>query len=751
MTHEGQYGEATTFSFPLVTVASQDYQAAPAIAVGDAKVSIDGGAEADAANLPVVSPAGGTTVEWTASAAEMQGKRIVLTMIDVAGAQWEQQKIVVYTRGHASAHVPLDQSATLKVDVGALGGDAAALANLLKMFNGAGYFDPVGPALQQQLDQINVVGSADNKPASGMVLTTGNEVANTYLATEALDQVYNTFNDDGGVLEFEYEFFIGANGSPNGGQWTGYLQSSNDNVTIKAWDWVSETWKQVESITGTNPVTPQTIGFKMFTTYVGVAGNAGKVRLQFAGTGLTSAVLATDQVLVSFANNNESVGYARGAVWVDTVDGFTGVVPYVNGVADHASSDFSEALTIGTAVPLKVFEVAPGSEITLASSFEGKVIRGTGWTLNLGGQSISGSTIEGAHVTGTATGTEATFVRCDLTGVPNLPPCCYTECKLEGDLILGGSGSYVLERCVSAVAGNDTPSVDFVLGGGAVFLSQRGYSGGTRYKNVEAGDKISLEGDGQYILDETCTGGDLSPRGNFKETDEAEGRVTIDGAARVAVDTIRDAILDDATRFSGASIAAILAASGGTSGSVAITVTVKDQDSNPVVGVALDVFDAGGTVFQGRETTNAAGQAVLNMNPGSWGVRQTAYLYTADNVLEALTVVAATPAAVIYTGTRWTPAAAVNPLQCKIEGYLRDGNGALGAGEQIFFRTVVPQSDGGAIQYAGALVAITTDADGFFSIDWDRNIQVEVSSTLIGFNRTVKTVPNAGSQNFATW
>ena len=63
-------------------------KAAPTIAAGDFKVSIDGGAFANLATLPVVTPAAGTAVKITLSAAEMNGDNIVVTCIDAAGAEW---------------------------------------------------------------------------------------------------------------------------------------------------------------------------------------------------------------------------------------------------------------------------------------------------------------------------------------------------------------------------------------------------------------------------------------------------------------------------------------------------------------------------------------------------------------------------------------------------------------------------------------------------------------------------------------
>lgn len=63
-------------------------KANPTLATGDFKVSIDGGAFANLTSLPTVTPAAGTSVQISLTAAEMNGDNIVVTAIDAAGAEW---------------------------------------------------------------------------------------------------------------------------------------------------------------------------------------------------------------------------------------------------------------------------------------------------------------------------------------------------------------------------------------------------------------------------------------------------------------------------------------------------------------------------------------------------------------------------------------------------------------------------------------------------------------------------------------
>lgn len=64
------------------------FKSSATIAAGDFKVSIDGGALANPATLPAVTPAASKMVKVTLSASEMNGDNITLIASDAAGAEW---------------------------------------------------------------------------------------------------------------------------------------------------------------------------------------------------------------------------------------------------------------------------------------------------------------------------------------------------------------------------------------------------------------------------------------------------------------------------------------------------------------------------------------------------------------------------------------------------------------------------------------------------------------------------------------
>lgn len=63
-------------------------QANPTLALGDVKVSKDGGAFANLTTLPAVTPAGGVAVQVDLSGTEMTADNVFVQFIDAAGAEW---------------------------------------------------------------------------------------------------------------------------------------------------------------------------------------------------------------------------------------------------------------------------------------------------------------------------------------------------------------------------------------------------------------------------------------------------------------------------------------------------------------------------------------------------------------------------------------------------------------------------------------------------------------------------------------
>lgn len=135
-----KYGVAYTFYISLVSQADTKlFQNNPTLATGDFTITKDGGASANLATLPVVTPASSRRVKVALSATEMEATDINIMGVDASGAEWCDVSISIQTNARALDDLayPATSGRSLAVDasgqvtVGALATDtvtAAALA-----------------------------------------------------------------------------------------------------------------------------------------------------------------------------------------------------------------------------------------------------------------------------------------------------------------------------------------------------------------------------------------------------------------------------------------------------------------------------------------------------------------------------------------------------------------------------------------------------------------------------------------------
>lgn len=115
----------------LVTAGGTDYKLAPTLAEGDVKISKDGATFTNLATLPVVTPAGGSAIRLSLGSGELATRRAVIQFVDVAGAEWEDQEVIVETFGNAGAQFTLDIGlAEVLCDLQKIRGSATAAVNL---------------------------------------------------------------------------------------------------------------------------------------------------------------------------------------------------------------------------------------------------------------------------------------------------------------------------------------------------------------------------------------------------------------------------------------------------------------------------------------------------------------------------------------------------------------------------------------------------------------------------------------------
>lgn len=260
--------------------------------------------------------------------------------------------------------------------------------------------------------------------------------------------------------------------------------------------------------------------------------------------GAAAVDLIWDEVITgAFHNVNNSSGkrlrllaeagvYEGGAVWIDTVNGTAGTTIFDNGTVINPVLTLADAKTIADNASLKIkrFIIISGSSLSLGADYSGYSFIGDAWTLALNSQTIDAAYFEGCTVTGTYTGTPH-FMECEI-GVAGITGTSgsFGDCSLAGDILVSGVGDWFLHHCWSAIAGTSTPAFDFAVGVASTNLNMRDYSGGIEIKNMgqSATDNMSLEGNGQLIVNASSTGGTIALRGNFKVTNNGSSTIVLD-------------------------------------------------------------------------------------------------------------------------------------------------------------------------------------------------------------------------------
>jgi hypothetical protein len=404
-------------------------------------------------------------------------------------------------------------------------------------------------SLPNLLSNIVATGAAVNQTAEAFTLTTGTQIG-TYTNTFARNAVYHQLNDTAGTLDGYYRFDVGGDGVPTGITYYGRINSNNDFCNFWGWNFATAAWAQLGTVAGINTGVNSAAGFSLFTSMVSTPGLAtgpaggvvpGKVFIRLQGTGLSTSNNFVDQIYVSYAIITRTVGYADGAVWLDTVNGTAGSVNYVNGTADYPCLLLSDALLLCTQMKMRHIEVINGSTLTLTGPLTNYTFSGETWILALGSQVLTHCMFGGAEVSGTCTGTDIHFKDCHIN-VVTVPPCHFVHCYFKNVVTFGASGDYHMFQCSTMGTGGLTLNVaTFEFNSLAnLFVSIRAWSGATKFKHVVATDEIHWNGWGTITLDTTCTGGLIVISGNSNLVDQsgggAGGALTIYDSARWSED-----------------------------------------------------------------------------------------------------------------------------------------------------------------------------------------------------------------------
>jgi hypothetical protein len=157
-------------------------------------------------------------------------------------------------------------------------------------------------ATATQVQNIAVTSAPLNTVATGDTLTTGSVSSGTYANTFTLDGVFFVLASAAGTLDVYFSFSVGTNGETSTATlWSGYLTGITNTLNAYAYNWTNSAWDQIGTVQGgTSTVT----GEQDFDLTNSHTSSTGVVRIRFYNTGLTTASLYTDRILVGYAQTN---------------------------------------------------------------------------------------------------------------------------------------------------------------------------------------------------------------------------------------------------------------------------------------------------------------------------------------------------------------------------------------------------------------------------------------------------------------
>lgn len=176
------------------------------------------------------------------------------------------------------------------------------------------------------------------------------------------------------------------------------------------------------------------------------------------------------------------------SIYLDTVNGDDGDP----GTAAQPVATVARAKAIADDLN-KTITVVAGSSFTLGGNYDSYVFKGSGYTVALGGQSISGARFENATINGIGTGANRpTFALCEI-GTVTLPPSIFTQCRYTVSLTAGSSGDWTIDFCESGVPGSGAPTFNFAsLGNNNINITN--WARGLTLSGLAAGDVATPNG-----------------------------------------------------------------------------------------------------------------------------------------------------------------------------------------------------------------------------------------------------------------
>lgn len=419
----------------------------------------------------------------------------------------------------------------------------------------------------------------------------------------------------------------------------------------------------------------------------------------------------------------ESPGYEGGFIYYDSIDGEAGDEPHVNGTFDKPVNNETDLLALKVALKANQVNIKPGSTLPFTTAHEKQSYIGEAWTLVLGNQNVSASFFHGAtDVSGIGTGAiPIKFCDCIIKDV-TMAPSSYHKCGFAGNFIVGSAGNFFfVGDSHSAVAGVGTPSFDYGAAIGATNFNFRGYHGGIEIKNMKAEDRLSFDGDGQFVINASCTGGTIRIAGHQKIT----GRDAF---------VLAGGIIEDSARFATDQLQP--------NGARQITLQIYETATAiPISDASITIWNSDETLVIGRKITDVNGQWIVDLDDGTYILRfiKAGVVFTSSEIL----TVSATPPSPYY-GTPLVIAPPADPSGCRVYDYLflPDSVTPVPAVDidAVAKIQIIPFNAGGKL-HAGSIISYTYNISNGL-IYWDIAQGAEVHFDVKDLISTSKIIPS---------
>lgn len=254
--------------------------------------------------------------------------------------------------------------------------------------------------------------------------------------------------------------------------------------------------------------------------------NGANTNLQDAAVVNQVSIRPNNSAGLTFSDAIDKQSFQGGAVWVDSIDGGTGVV-FPRGTTSDPVNNPTDAVTIAIANNLHKFEIQGTFVVPSGLAVNRYTVFGNNPAdaiIIFDNNDISGSGFERINAVGSISGRGA-FKDCSvgktlgLTGAQGI----FDNCGIAGDITLEASATepIVFKDCISAIAGTAKPQLD--CNGTVAGINFRRYAGGlaiVNFNNPAGTMTLDLMGSEVSLDSANCTDGEIVARGVGRLIDE---------------------------------------------------------------------------------------------------------------------------------------------------------------------------------------------------------------------------------------